>query len=39
MNNIIIYALRIVLINLIEKDIYLGALENKQNMNKYRPMY
>ena len=38
-NNIITYALRIVLINLKEKDICLRALENKQNMTKSRPMY
>jgi len=38
-NNIITYALRIVLINLKEKDICLRALENKQNMTNSRPMY
>ena len=38
-NNIIAYALRIVLINYIEKDIWLRALETKQNMNNFRPMY
>ena len=36
MNNIITYALRIVLINWIEKDIWFRALETKQNMNNSR---
>ena len=38
-NNVITYALRIVLINLKEKEICLRALENKQNMTNSRPMY
>ena len=38
-NNVITYALRIVLINFINKDIWLRALEAKQNMNNSRPMY
>jgi len=38
-NNVITYTLRIVLINLKEKEICLRALENKQNMTNSRPMY